>query len=173
MKILKYLLLLLFLSASLYSFSNSKYKSTKRAYTEIISNTSKSLNVKVNYFDFWNDNVNHSALYLFFKSKNQSLDIESIELANKFFEIKKTTDSKGFYLIPTKNNDSEKCVDIKITFKENATNVKSHCLEMVYIPKGEFSLGSIKSYDYRNTKSTSRGSLGAPLNAFFNSGSKG
>ncbi|MEO0897172.1 MAG: SUMF1/EgtB/PvdO family nonheme iron enzyme [Bacteroidota bacterium] len=170
---MKYLLLLIFLSTSLQSIANSRYKSTKRAYTEIISTTNKSLNVRVNYFDFWNDDVNHSALYLFFKGKNQSHDIESIELTTEFFEIKKTTDSKGFYLIPAKSNDSKNSVDLKIIFKENDLNVKPHCLEMVYIPKGEFTLGSIKPFDYRNTKSTSRGSLGAPLNAFFKSGTKG
>lgn len=50
---------------------------------------------------------------------------------------------------------------------------RPHCLEMVYIPEGEFTLGSINSFEYRNTRNTSRGSLGAPLNAFFKSGVKG
>lgn len=44
---------------------------------------------------------------------------------------------------------------------------------MVQIPEGKFILGSIKSFKYRNEKSTSNGSLSAPLNAFFKTDSNG
>ncbi|MEL6562730.1 MAG: SUMF1/EgtB/PvdO family nonheme iron enzyme, partial [Bacteroidota bacterium] len=121
----------------------------------------------------WNDSSNHSALYVFFKSQNHSLEIDKIALGNDFFISKKTSDSRGFYLIPSKNKSGKNSIEIQIRFKENYPKIEPYCLEMVYIPQGDFILGSTKSYDYRNTKSTSRGSLGAPLNAFFKSGING
>lgn len=154
-------------------FSTNRYKSTNRAKVEVVTTSSKQANVKTYYYDHWNDEINHSALYVFFKDGSKSLQIEFIKLFNIDFTVTITPDSKGFYLIPAKNNKEGICADLQINFKDIFTSFVPYSLEMVHIPEGSFALGSPKPYNYRNTVSTSRGSLGAPLNAFYQSDANG
>ena len=90
-----------------------------------------------------------------------------MDLGTEVFSAVRVDDARGVYVLPTGNVDTENCIDFKVTFSAAADAVTGHCLEMVHVPTGAFYLGGAKSYDDRNTINTSRGSLGAPLNAFF------
>ena len=169
----KLLAFCLLLSLTCNALSNNKYRSTNKAYVTANAISNNTIEGEIHYFDFWNDDINHSALYVFFKNNALSVEIEKIELDGAFFTLEILDDRAGFYVIPTKENINEQCIDFQISFRTELTNITSHCIEMVYIPKGKFSLGSAKSFEYRNTKNTSNGSLGAPLNAFFQSGQNG
>ena len=126
MKNKKLFIILLFYAFSYNLFGNNKFESTKRAYTEIISFSDKDLIGTINYFDFWNDDVNQSALYLFFKGKDQTLEIDAIELEDNFFSVEISDDDKGFYLLSSKGNKSQNCIDFRITFKYKISNISSH-----------------------------------------------
>ncbi|SFR51504.1 Formylglycine-generating enzyme, required for sulfatase activity, contains SUMF1/FGE domain [Robiginitalea myxolifaciens] len=164
------LLFLLFHSAS---FSKSRYESSSRAKIEILSNSRSGTAGIIKYYDYWNDQTNSSALYVFFKQGSRSVPIVSISLENFNFSAVLSSDKSGFFVVPNKNTESQTCIDFRISFQDSEADILPHCLEMVYIPQGKFYLGDPKSFEYRNSKSTSRGSLGAPLNAFFKSGING
>lgn len=170
------LCLLCWLSICNIGMSNNKFKSTKRAFVEIISVSNESVEGCLFYFDYWSDTINHSALHLFFKQEdNTTLLIDEIKLGNKLFYEKVAKDKRSVYIIPnaSKDESEDSCIDFQITFRQRTANVKPYCFEMVYIPAGNFFLGGARSFQDRNTINTSRGSLGAPLNAFFKVGKNG
>ncbi|MEL7021111.1 MAG: SUMF1/EgtB/PvdO family nonheme iron enzyme, partial [Bacteroidota bacterium] len=149
----------------------NKFQSTKRAFVEINASTTNSAEGCIHYFDYWSDTTNHSAFYLFFKDeKGHSIYISELSLDSDRFTSSLAEDEKSVYIIPKRHQTDEFCIDFQITFRRDHNKVTPYYHEMVYIPKGEFSLGGARSFQDRNNINTSRGSLGAPLNAFFKTG---
>ncbi|MEM6803182.1 MAG: SUMF1/EgtB/PvdO family nonheme iron enzyme [Bacteroidota bacterium] len=165
--------LVILILASSELIADDKYKSTKRAKVEVNVYSDTSIEGAIFYFDFWKDKINHSALYIFFKDEqNRPVLIQECKLEKQAFLAKISEDRKGIYIIPNTTYKIHNCTDYRIKVKNQIRGIRSYSLEMVEIPQGAYYLGASKSFEDRNTKNTSRGSLGAPLNAFFRVGDK-
>ncbi|MEL6637818.1 MAG: SUMF1/EgtB/PvdO family nonheme iron enzyme [Bacteroidota bacterium] len=170
-----YLALLLCAAAFGPAQANTKFQSTQRARVEVNAVEGQTLQGCIFYYDYWHDAVNHSALYLFFKNgQNEPLVIDQLRLENSSFSARLSTDRQGAYLLPAPDQAAESCIDFQLTFTPGLLGTPTpHAYEMVYIPRGAYELGAAKSLADRNRLDTSQGSLGAPLNAFYQSDGKG
>ncbi len=165
--------LFLLLAANTAKASNGKYSSTRRASYQTNFSNSVRIEGSISYTNHWADGTNHSALWLFVKDeKGESIALADVQLQSEDFQFEKAADSRGGYIIPTGNSATD-CIDLTILFAGTVTSAKLFLLEMVEVAEGKFALGTVRSFEDRNSISTSRGSLSAPINALFASDSEG
>ncbi|MEO0731727.1 MAG: SUMF1/EgtB/PvdO family nonheme iron enzyme [Bacteroidota bacterium] len=150
--------------------AGSRYESGyERAYFEVSTFTTKTVAGKLVYRNNWYSNEGHSAVWLFAKDKSgHSISIDSVIAFSGQISYKLSKNRKGVILINPSGTAVE-CIDVKINFSVHAEFAKIHVLEMVLVNEGAYDLGCAKSYEDRNTILTGKGTLGAPLNAFYQS----
>lgn len=134
---------------------------------ELIEISDNNVTVSIRWDKSWRDTENWDAAWIFLKDgSSKTIKIQEIKTEDEA-KLQISADSLGFYAYRKAIGEGKNNWRVEIFTEDAEQVVKAHGLEMVFVPKGPFELGTVKSFTDRNNISTGRGSRTAPLDAFF------